>query len=532
MVDSMNYALTGISDQLENYKTLGEAIYRNSQIQDILSKTRNNERLYSKDYSDIRQQILVESSKYEYINYVALIDEKTGAVLTNKINFSLNPEKRKKILTAIEESKGKATWITEYGKESQMILARKIPCIANLGKDNLGMLIINIDIAALIRDTGVSEQEGFRCVLVDKEGNSLSDSGEYTNIQIKSIYNQTKDEKFAVAKMDDQRYFAVYREDRSAKWGYVYFEAYDGIYSRIYSNIKIILWIGFLCVSCIIFLNSIFTRDIFRRFDGLIQEFQAFSENISNRVPKQYSERNDEIGILYQQFDLMQEKVVQLIDENYGIELEKKRAQVEMLETQINPHFLYNTLQAINWRAKALHSREISQMVEALSQILQSTLANRKSMITVEEELDLTQQFVNIQQMRMEGKLIYEVSVSPQMLTVMIPKLIIQPLVENGISHSMNAMLEVNRVLVEIRQEEEKLAVYVRNNGSEFPEELLSKLNNKEIQPIGHGIGIMNINTRIKLTYGEEYGIDFYNREGYAVAKLLIPYDTEEENYV
>lgn len=528
MVDSMNYALTEISGQLENYETLGEALFRNSDIQEILSAAKESGKVYWADYETVRQRITTESNRYDYINYVVLVDETTGATFGDTTNMDLNAEEKEYILKRAEENGKKSVWITSYGSESQMILTRTIPSIENLGKDNLGTLIINIDIASLIRDTGVSEQKNFRCVLVDEEGNSLSDRGEYTNAQIKELYRQIKDQKFAVAAIDGKQYFAVYQEEQNEDWGYVYFTDYDEIFREINNNLRRVVLVCGICVLLIVILNSFFTRDILSGFGGLIQAFQAFAKDISHPQPQEHSRRKDEIGTLYQQFDLMQEKVVQLIREKYVIELKRKRAQVEMLETQMNPHFLYNTLQTIDWRAKALHSEEISRMVEALSQILQITLSNKKSFITVEEELYLVQQFVTIQQIRMENELVYEVLVEPELLDVMIPKLIIQPLVENGISHSMNAMLEVTRIVVDVRREGEEIAIYVKNNGSRFPDNLLSKLSNKEIQPIGHGIGILNIDTRIKLTYGETYGIIFYNEEEYAVAKLLFPVERKE----
>ncbi|MDO5423219.1 MAG: histidine kinase [Eubacteriales bacterium] len=484
MVDSMNYALTGISRQLDNYETLSETLFRSSQIQEKLTQMLEQQRLYTADYEKLRKLLLTESSQYDYINYLILIDETTGNVFGDTAKAVLSEENKARIIAAAEEEQGRPVWITEYGKDSQMILTRKIMRIENLGKDTLGTLILNIDIAALIRDTGVSEQENFRCVLVDLEGNPLSDSGEYTNEQIRGIYEELKGEKFSVVNLDGHRYFAVYREESSGKWGYVYFSDYDQMYASIHENIRSIAQIGVLCFLFIVVLNSIFTNDTLKRFGGLIQK-------------------------------------------NYETELRRKRAEVEMLETQINPHFLYNTLQTINWRAKALHSTEISKMVESLSQILQMTLSNRKSCITVEEELDLAQQYVTIQQMRMEGELIYEVFVEPELLTAMIPKLVIQPLVENGIHHSMDAMQEVMRISVDVRREGEEIAVFVRNSGSRFPEDLLAKLRREEIRPTGHGIGILNIDTRIKLTYGDAYGIAFYNEEGFAIAKLRIPFETE-----
>lgn len=528
MVDSMKYALADISSQLENYEALGETLFRNSQIQGNLSEIKTTGRVYSANYEEIEHQIVVEKSRYDYINYVVLIDETTGTVFGGTTGITLNPEKMEKIYEVTEEHRGKSAWITAYGKESQMILTRKITRIENLGKDTLATLIINIDIDSLIDDTGISRQNHFQGILVDEEGNALSDSGILSNEQIVDIYHQAENERFVIAQMEGQQYFAVYQEEKAQSWGYLYLTDYDEIFSEINLHLKRVILVGVGCLLFILILNSFFTRDILQSFDGLIRSFQAFAKDLSNPPPGQSPERKDEIGTLYRQFDQMQEKVVELIRENYVIELERKRAQVEMLETQINPHFLYNTLQTIDWRAKALHSVEISRMVEALSQILQVTLSNKKPFLTVEEELDLVEQFVTIQKMRMEGELIYEVETDQELLDAQIPKLIIQPLVENGIHHSMNSMLSVNRVLVEVRRQGDEVAVYVKNNGSHFPENLLWKLNHREIQPTGHGIGITNIDTRMKLTYGEAYGIDFYNEEDYAVARLLFPFEVEE----
>ncbi len=530
MVDSMKYALIEISDRLENYEVLGETLFRNQKIQETLIDIQRAGRVYSSNYEEIEHQIVVEKSRYDYINYVVLIDEATGTAFGETTKVKLSPEKMEKIQEVTEEHRGKSAWITAYGKESQMILTRKIKSIENLGKDTLATLIINVDIDSLMQDMGILKQNHFLGILVDEEGNALSGSGACTNDEVQTIYRQARDARFVVAKVEGQRYFAVYQEEKNQSWGYLYLTDYDGIFSEINANLKRVILVGIACVLLILMLNSFFTRDILQGFDGLIQSFQAFAKDISKPRLRQPFARKDEIGALYRQFDLMQEKVVELIRENYVIELERKRAQVEMLETQINPHFLYNTLQTIDWRAKALHSVEISRMVEALSQILQVTLSNKKTFLTVEEELDLVWQFVTIQKMRMEGELAYEVRVDQELLEARIPKLIIQPLVENGISHSMNSMLPVIQIFVEVKRREDQIVICVKNNGSCFPEDLLNKLKQGKIQPTGHGIGITNIDARIRLTYGEAYGIDFYNEGEYAAARLTLPLEVEGDD--
>lgn len=533
MMDASNYALMSISGKLDGYETLGEKIFRNDSIQKILGTIQERGRVYTSDVTNIRYLISMERSAYDYINYMVLIDEKTGTILGDTSYMNLNTEKKKRIMEAAEEKWGGSVWLTEYGKEAQMILTRKIMCIENLGEDTLATLVINIDIESLIQDSGILEQENVRCVLVDEEGNSLSSSGTFTNSQIREIYKAVKDEKFKIVTVGRQKQFAVYRKDRSEKWGYVYLSDYNEVFYGIRQNLKVILVVVLVCFLVVVSLNGIFTSNLMRGFSVLVQAFQAFSKDISGQEEnEEYYRRKDEIGILYQQFVMMKAKVVQLIHDNYVMELKRKRAQVEMLETQIDPHFLYNTLQAIDWKAKVLRSQEISEMVESLSQILQLTLSNKRPCITVEEELDLTCQFVTIQKIRMDGELRYDEFVEPKLLTAMLPKLVIQPLVENGITHSMDAMLEVTHIITEVRQEEDNLAVYVKNNGSQFPDNLIRKLNTKEILPTGHGIGILNIDARIRLMYGENYGITFFNENEFAVAKLLIPYEGKGEEHV
>ena len=238
MINSMEYSLMGISNQLENYKNLGETLFRNSQIQDILSEIKDTGKMYTGRSTDLRQLMYAESSQYDYINYVIMVDENTSTVLGVEAGSIISPEMKEKMIALAETKPGKNVWATEYGKESQVILTRKIPRISNLGKDMLATLIINIDIAELMREAGIEEQKSYQCIMVDMEGNPLSDIGDFREEQIKDVYDRIVDEKFIVVPADGKKYFAVYQEEVFGNWGYICLAEYDNVFANISRNLS------------------------------------------------------------------------------------------------------------------------------------------------------------------------------------------------------------------------------------------------------------------------------------------------------
>ena len=163
----------------------------------------------------------------------------------------------------------------------------------------------------------------------------------------------------------------------------------------------------------------------------------------------EFSTRGDELGTLNHQFDEMSETIIRLIQENYINEILKKEAQLKALENQINPHFLYNTLDSIKWRARAAGERDISDMVEALATLLRTSLNNKDQDLinyldyfTVEKEMKIILSYITIQKFRYEDRLDFENRICQAYYPVSIPKLVIQPLVENSIYYGLESNVE------------------------------------------------------------------------------------------
>ena len=261
-------------------------------------------------------------------------------------------------------------------------------------------------------------------------------------------------------------------------------------------------------------ISAILIRFALLDMNRLVLRMDRFSKVPELPIPEcsvHYQGRTDELGRLHQQFESMAAQIQQLIKVNYVNQLLNKDAKLKALESQINPHFLYNTLETINWRAKALKDTYISQMTEALGTLLRATLSNKQSLVDLSYELNLVHSYITIQNIRFEDRLIYQEQVDASLSNVNVPPLSIQPLLENAIRYGMEEMMDACTVILLIYRKEDRLLIEVRNEGSEFEEHLLEKLKNGEISPHGHGIGLLNIHQRIQILFGEQYGLSFHN---------------------
>ena len=273
---------------------------------------------------------------------------------------------------------------------------------------------------------------------------------------------------------------------------------------------------------------------IFYRFDRLTANMKSFGEGNYQvpEAPRKY--REDEIGLLYKTFDSMVEKIQALIRENYINELLKKEAQLKAMESQMDPHFLYNTLESINWRAKMIHSQEISQITTALGSLLRLSLGKNSEDFTLEQEMQIVNNYVTIQKIRYQKRLDFSAEVPPELLPLSIPKFTIQPLLENAVRYGLEESSETCYISISCREILGLLIIRITNTGSSFEENFMEKLQSGRIQPHGFGIGLMNIHRRLQLTYGEAYGLLLYNIEDEetfeecAVVEIRIPCTKKE----
>lgn len=247
------------------------------------------------------------------------------------------------------------------------------------------------------------------------------------------------------------------------------------------------------------FITSGMVSGRIERLTCLMQEVQEGSMDMQVG-----SDDRDEIGMLYRGFGSMMKQIRTLINEVYLGKITQKEAELKALQAQINPHFLYNTLSLINWKALAAGEEDISRMTLAMSTFYRTALNRGRNVLQVEAELSNTRAYLEIQSMLHDGDFDYEIEVQPEILQCESLNLILQPLVENAIHHGIEEKTD-GRGKISVRGWKEDNCVWfmVEDNGVGMEQKVADKILTMESK----GYGVRNVDERIRLCYGEKYAM-------------------------
>lgn len=228
--------------------------------------------------------------------------------------------------------------------------------------------------------------------------------------------------------------------------------------------------------------------------------------------------RTDEIGVLYRSFNHMTGEMKRLIDTIYREQEALRKQELKALQAQINPHFLYNTLDSIIWSLRMRQVEESIDMLTALTDFFKISLSKGKDIITVEEEVKHVGSYLSIQHQRYREKFDYDINVDPALLGLRTPKLILQPVVENAIYHGLKPKEGTGYLYIHIFEEDGDILMRVEDTGMGMPGERVEQLN-RELESIssdqqGTGYGVRNVNDKIKIVFGKECGVKIQSVEG------------------
>lgn len=238
---------------------------------------------------------------------------------------------------------------------------------------------------------------------------------------------------------------------------------------------------------------------------------------------------NDELAVLNQGFNQMVERIGNLVEDIRVEQLNLRATELKLLQAQINPHFLYNTLDTIIWLAEAGQKEQVVMMVSTLSDFFRTTLSKGRDYITVKEEATHIRSYLTIQQFRYRDILEYEMDIPEELEEYQILKLTLQPLVENALYHGIKNKRGLGHILVSGKKQGEHLVFTVRDNGKGMDPERLAyvqRLISGELkdEDAPSGFGLFNVNQRLQLNYGPEYGLLLASEEGeWTEVNVIIP---------
>lgn len=287
--------------------------------------------------------------------------------------------------------------------------------------------------------------------------------------------------------------------------------------------------LGLVFISSIVIgftLSLLFTRYLTRPIMRLIGHMETISSGDFSKNPD--IESNDELGIIGRQINDMSSHVSVLMENRIRDEQEKMNLEIKILQAQINPHFLYNTLDSIKWIATMQHNAGIVKVVSALSSLLKNMAKGFNEKVTVRQELDFLDNYITIEKIRYIELFDVEISIdNPVLYDARIIKLTLQPLVENSIFSGIEPSGKPGLIKIHIFSREQVLYISIRDNGVGISEENIARLltdTSRVTKNYMSGIGLPNVDRRLKLVYGQEYGIQIDSEIGvYTCVTVSLP---------
>lgn len=246
--------------------------------------------------------------------------------------------------------------------------------------------------------------------------------------------------------------------------------------------------------------------------------------------------RCDEIGKLNRIFNKAIKEINELLQKVTQSEILNKEMEFKTLQSQMNPHFLYNTLDTINWLAFKEKQTEICNLVAAISSLIRASISNKKSIITIEHELDYVKNYIYIQHIRYKDRFDTIYDIDESLLKQAVPKLIIQPIVENAIIHGIENSKNKNLLYISVKRENECIVIIVKDTGIGMTDEKVSELLKEPLNAEGDeqkahtNLGLYAVHKRIQLMYGDLYGLTVHSQAGEGTTvTLYIPFTKKQE---
>jgi two-component system, sensor histidine kinase YesM len=289
-------------------------------------------------------------------------------------------------------------------------------------------------------------------------------------------------------------------------------------------TISIVLFLVFICFS--LFFYSLAAYNVSHPIKQLMQNMRSVQQGeFQNTLPVT---KQDEVGKLTESYNIMIEEIRDLIQKNYMIKLKQQEAELYALQTQINPHFIFNTLETINYAVEAGEQEEVMRIITTLGRMLRYSLDNGVKFVSLAEEIRHVEDFLSIQQFRFFDRLTWSTDYPNEAGSLQVPKFILQPIVENSIKYGLEVQTAIH-IGIKIQQIEGLLVLTIKDDGPGFDPVVREELE-KELA-LEPGItsksahyGLSNVANRIKMLYGADYGVSLENNRQGATVLLYLPF--------
>lgn len=406
--------------------------------------------------------------------------------------------------------------------------------IANLvgSRASKGAVFIDLNYSAIseLCDQNSIGDKGY-VFIVDQDGNIVYHPQQqqlYNELQTENIdaVMNAKTDTVTVGKGEHEKIYAISRSEKTG-WTVVgcmnVAELLKG--SRQAQRVYVVCAAGLIVLALI--LSRLLARNITYPIQRLRDSMKKVQTGEFPTIDLEVSSEN-EIGSLTKSFNVMTHRIQELMAQNIHEQEQKRKSELKALQSQINPHFLYNTLDSIIWMAEGKKNEEVVLMTASLARLLRQSISNEDELVSIGQEAEYARSYLTIQKMRYKDKLEFQIDISPAIFGVKIIKLVLQPIIENAIYHGLKYKDSKGFLIVRGYREGEKAVLEVEDNGVGMDEETLSHIFEKhKVNYHSNGVGVYNVQKRLKLYYGEEYGIVYKSKKNEGTrAVITIPVET------
>ncbi len=509
-----------VNRRIDDVEKLSYNIALDPSIQDQLDKITTINYLsseYSYEMYRFRMMLEKELSTNEWIKNIVYTDGQKTKFTVGMNTSEIPSDVYGRLLSQFHEAEGGYVEYLPFREYPYLLSGRDIRSyVGSVSLEYLGSLIFTCDIAGIIQNSidSLEVQSAALCVYSDSGLIYENQEGMYGKLP-----DFTEKKGYQIFKIDGVRYFLCYL--KSSKNGMVYVNMFP--YSEIFRQNQMvkygcILGFFFLFMTAAIVVNKI-SHMLTKPLEHLTESMHIVETGDFQRARMvlKVEENKDEIGQLSQEFNLMLQKIDNLIHENYKKQLLIRDTRLKMLQAQINPHFLYNTLNAINWMIRIKRNDDAAKMIVVLGDIMRASFS-KKQYVTLQEEIKLVQNYMTIQQFRYPEHAVFEIVTEGNLDEYQVPHMFIQPLVENAIHYGVENSLDPCKVTVKVWEQEKDILIEVADTGPGMDQSELEEVQNFTVKPKGNGIGLKNIYDRLCIIYeNPEFIVESKSGEGTTV---------------
>ncbi|MGL4798694.1 MAG: cache domain-containing sensor histidine kinase [Cellulosilyticaceae bacterium] len=519
-----------LHNELNNYEVLLTELMVNATIQQVFDSYEKS--TYAERgvlANEINEVIIPKLSSYPYIRDIKMINLKNEVVYQR--GYLLNDESHiEGMVSAIEEIGGNVQcFMQPIYNENYIIIAKRVN--STYTKEPVGYITFVLKETAIRKIyEKINLGEGANIYLIDDRQQLLSSQHEALN----GVTSEELVQKVGNKVMDEKNQMKPYSEYTLD--GYTYSLITENLkhykikcianipHSYLFKEIKLLMYqvtaIIVICFICFTILSKVISRSIIDPLRKLKLYIEQAMEERFNTI---YTDDSpDELGVLGRSYVQINNEMHDMIKKIERDEKERRELELNMLQAQINPHFLFNTLNSLRWISMMSGVESVSEGILALSELLKKTIIQKAEYITIQSELENVQNYMLIQKLRYGDFFKVEWQTDEQFLKYQTLKFILQPIVENAIIHGMRDEQTILNIAISLKEEGEDLVIGIIDDGKGFD---TSKARTKEEKDARlSGIGIHNVIERIRLNFGEQYGVDIVSCIGEGTrVKVRIP---------